>query len=245
MSKYYYDLHIHSCLSPCGDDDSTPDSILGMGELNELDIMALTDHNSCKNTPAFFKAAERHGIIPVAGMELTTAEDIHLVCLFEFLSDALSFDSELEKRKIPYKNKSEIFGNQIICDENDEKIGIEENLLINATTLSIDEAFELCESFNGVCYPAHIDRESNGIIAILGAFPESPAFRFAELHNGELLEQYSEKTGIPKENFLVSSDAHHLWDIKERADYIELGNVGERNAEQIRKRLFEFLRGEK
>ena len=39
--------------------------------------MALTDHNTLKNCPAFFKAAYRHGIIPVAGTELTTAEDIH------------------------------------------------------------------------------------------------------------------------------------------------------------------------
>ena len=81
MKRYYYDLHIHSCLSPCGDDDSTPDSIAGMGELNGLDIMALTDHNTCKNCPAFFEAALRHGILPIAGMELTTAEDIHAVCL--------------------------------------------------------------------------------------------------------------------------------------------------------------------
>ena len=82
MKKYYYDLHIHSCLSPCGDDDSTPNSIAGMGELNGLQIMALTDHNTCKNCPAFFKACKNHGILPVAGMELTTAEDIHAVCLF-------------------------------------------------------------------------------------------------------------------------------------------------------------------
>ena len=79
MNRFYYDLHIHSCLSPCGDNDSTPDSIVGMGELNGLNIMALTDHNSCKNCPAFFKAAERHNITAVAGMELTTAEDIHVV----------------------------------------------------------------------------------------------------------------------------------------------------------------------
>ena len=83
--RYYYDLHIHSCLSPCGDNDMTPDSIAGMGELNGLDIMALTDHNTLKNCPAFFKAAYRHGIIPVAGTELTTAEDIHAVCLFATL----------------------------------------------------------------------------------------------------------------------------------------------------------------
>ena len=104
MKKYYYDLHIHSCLSPCGDDDSTPDSILGMGELNGLDLMALTDHHTCKNCPAFFEAAEKHGILPVAGMELTTAEDIHVVCLFPDLESALSFSEEIDKRRIEIKN---------------------------------------------------------------------------------------------------------------------------------------------
>ena len=82
MKDYYYDLHIHSCLSPCGDNDMTPNNIAGMGVVAKLDIMALTDHNTCLNCPAFFKAAENNGIVPVAGMELTTAEDIHLVCLF-------------------------------------------------------------------------------------------------------------------------------------------------------------------
>ena len=105
MKKYYYDLHIHSCLSPCGDDDSTPDSIAGMGELNGLDIMALTDHNTCKNCPAFFESALRHGILPIAGMELTTAEDIHLVCLFGTLEKALEFDNELQSRRILIENR--------------------------------------------------------------------------------------------------------------------------------------------
>ena len=104
--RYYYDLHIHSCLSPCGDNDMTPDSIAGMGELNKLDIMALTDHNTLKNCPAFFKAADRHGIIPVAGAELTTAEDIHVVCLFATLSGVWNLKrylkvSVLKSRTVP------------------------------------------------------------------------------------------------------------------------------------------------
>ena len=88
MSKFFYDLHIHSCLSPCGDDDNTPNNIAGMASLCELDIVALTDHNTVKNCPAFFEAAKKYGIIPVAGMELTTSEDIHVVCIFEKLDDA-------------------------------------------------------------------------------------------------------------------------------------------------------------
>ena len=68
MSRYYYDLHIHSCLSPCGDNDNTPNNIVGMGVLAGLQIMALTDHNTCRNCPAFFEAAKKQGIIPVPGM---------------------------------------------------------------------------------------------------------------------------------------------------------------------------------
>ena len=73
MNRYYYDLHMHSCLSPCADDDMTPNNMIGMGTLCGLQIMALTDHNTTKNCPAFFEAAAKHGIIPIAGMELTTA----------------------------------------------------------------------------------------------------------------------------------------------------------------------------
>ena len=112
--RYYYDLHIHSCLSPCGDNDMTPDSIAGMGELNGLDIMALTDHNTLKNCPAFFKAAKRHGIIPVAGTELTTAEDIHAVCLFPTLSGAMEFENVLESKRIKIKNRPDISGNSAL-----------------------------------------------------------------------------------------------------------------------------------
>ena len=104
MNKYYYDLHIHSCLSPCGDDDMTPNNIAGMGVLNGLNIMALTDHNTSKNCPAFFKAAKKNGIIPIAGMELTTAEDIHVVCLFKDLDTALNFDGMVDSRRIKYHN---------------------------------------------------------------------------------------------------------------------------------------------
>ena len=100
MNRFYYDLHIHSCLSPCADNDNTPNNLAGMGKLNSLDIMALTDHNSSLNCPAFFKAAEKNCIIPIAGMELTTSEDIHAVCLFENLESALEFSKEIDSRRI-------------------------------------------------------------------------------------------------------------------------------------------------
>ena len=241
MSRYYYDLHIHSCLSPCGSDESTPDSICGMGELNGLDILALTDHNSLKNCPAFFAAAERHGVIPVAGAEVTTAEDIHALCLFETLEGALRFDTLLHGHLAPIKNRPDIFGEQIIMNDRDERTGSEELLLINATDITLDELPGVIEPYGGVCWPAHIDREANGVISVLGAFPEYPRFAFAELYDRSRLDEFSASTGIDKEHFLVSSDAHTLWNIKERTDFLDLRCEG-KDAETVRRALFGYLR---
>ena len=80
--KYYYDLHMHSCLSPCGDMDMTPNNIVGMSKLLGLNIIALTDHNSVLNCEAVIKLAKENDILAIAGMELTTMEEIHVVCLF-------------------------------------------------------------------------------------------------------------------------------------------------------------------
>ena len=235
--KYYYDLHLHSCLSPCGDDDATPDSIAGMGELNGLDIMALTDHNTSKNCPAFFKAAKRHGIIPLGGMELTTAEDIHMVCLFDILDNAMAFSEYIESRRIPIKNRTDIFGNQLICDDEDNIIGTEEKLLSNATTVSLDEAPELVKSFGGVCFPAHIDRQANGILAVLGAFPEKPYFPVCEVHDSEKMQEYAEEY---QKRIVSSSDAHYLWDIREKDMFFELDSERENAAGAV----ISYLRGE-
>ena len=242
MKKYYYDLHIHSCLSPCGDDDSTPDSIAGMGELNGLNLMALTDHNTCKNCPAFFEAAHRHGILPIAGMELTTAEDIHVVCLFENLNRAMAFDEALQQRRILIPNRADIFGNQLICDSEDKILGCEEHLLSNATTLSLDEAPSFVESYGGICYPAHIDRDSNGVISVLGVFPETPVFSCAEVHLAEKLDECMQLSGIEREKLVISSDAHFLWDIKEQSEFLTLPEIpeGSNNAGEY---VIRFLKG--
>ena len=190
MGRYYYDMHIHSCLSPCADNDNTPNNIAGMATICGLNIVALTDHNSCRNCPAFFEAAKRYGIIPIAGMELTTAEDIHIICLFENLEDALKFNDEVDKKRILIKNRTDIFGEQLICDGEDNVVGTEENLLSNATEITAQEAPKLVEKYNGICYPAHIDRQSNGIIAVLGDFPKDSGFICAEFHDRDNVENY-------------------------------------------------------
>ncbi len=243
MTPYYYDLHIHSCLSPCADDDMTPNNIAGMAALKGLQIVALTDHNSAKNCPAFFAACKRQGIIAVAGMELSTAEDVHLVCLFENLDDAMRFDTAIEGHLMNIKNRPEIFGNQLVLDGDDEIVGEEQRLLISATDLSMGEAVELARKYGAHVHPAHVDRESNGIISVLGDIPADYGFDCFELNDAESIERINGEYPISKAmKHVVSSDAHHLWDISEADNSVLLDDEPYSSA-LVRKRLFEYLGG--
>ena len=240
MMRYTYDLHNHSCLSPCADNDNTPNNIAGMAYLCGIKILALTDHNTAKNCPAFFKAAEKYGIIPVAGLELTTSEDIHLVCLFEELNSALKFDEYLQKRRVLIKNRTDIFGEQLILDGEDNVIGQEEYLLSNATTISLDEAPSLLSEYGGICYPAHIDRDANGIIAILGTIPPTPIFNCVEIHSPDKVNEYKEKYDLQDKLIVISSDAHYLTDINEINHFFEL-DADEGSPSEVRRELFKLL----
>ncbi len=243
MSEYRYDLHVHSCLSPCADDDMTPANIAGMASINGLNLLALTDHNSAKNCPAFFAQCKRYGIVPVPGMEITTSEDVHLICLFPALDSALEMDRIVEEKLVKVKNRPEIFGRQTVMNEEDEPLYEAENLLINATSLDIKAAFETVNLLGGVCYPAHIDRQANGIVATLGVFPDTPPFSAYELNDGASTDEYVSRfpllTGLRR---LVSSDAHHLWDLSDGEQTLSLDDEPY-SSEFVRNRLIAYLSG--
>lgn len=238
MALFTYDLHVHSCLSPCGDDEMTPCNIAGMALIAGIRIVALTDHNSCKNCGAFFKACEEYGVTPVAGCELTTSEEVHMVCLFEGLKQAMEFDEAIQPYRMPIPNRVEIFGNQFIMEEGDEVVGQDPWFLPAATSLSLAEAAALVRSMGGIAYPAHIDRESNGMLAILGSFPEEPVFTLCEVRDKENAERLSGGRKV-----VVSSDAHRLEDFGVTLNHIELGCGPDASSDEIRHALFERLRG--
>ncbi len=244
MNRYYYDFHIHSCLSPCAENDMTPNNIAGVGVLTGLNVMALTDHNSCKNCPAFFTAAKRNGIIPIAGMELTTAEDIHVVCLFQTLDGAMAFDSFVDDHRMKLPNNVAVFGEQLILDGDDEVIGTEPWYLHPASEFSIEEVPALVQNYGGVCYPAHVDREANGVIATLGDFPDIRGVRCAEFYQKEKKNEYFERYPLLKEKrILVSSDAHNLWSIREKDAFLEIDDQPY-SGDKVRAEIFRILRGE-
>ena len=170
MKKVVYDLHTHSALSPCGDNDMTVNNMLHMAVLNGIQVMAITDHNSCKNCPAAMEVAKGLPIDLIPGMELCTSEEVHIICLFPALESAMAFDDYVHDHLPPVKNRPEIFGEQRILNAADEIVGYEPYLLINATTISIEETVPLVRRFGGICYPAHIDKSSTSVFSNLGYF---------------------------------------------------------------------------
>jgi predicted metal-dependent phosphoesterase TrpH len=122
MLKLSYDLHIHSCLSPCSDEDMTPANIVNMAKLLGLDVIAVTDHNSCRNCPAVYNYAQKNNILVIPGMELCTMEEVHVLCFFEELENAMAFDKYVYERLIKIPNNEMVFGRQEIYNEYDSKV---------------------------------------------------------------------------------------------------------------------------
>lgn len=218
-----YDFHLHSCLSPCGDNDMTPYNLVNMAKLLGYDIIALTDHNSCLNCPAALKAGEEAGITVVPGMELCTSEEIHAVCLFPDLKKALEFSDYVKSTMPPVKNDASIFGEQLVMDSTDRIIGNEEILLTAASGISIDDAVKEVSRFGGVVFPAHLDRASYSVLSVLGFMYPEMGFAAAEFTHKAYIPQYEEKHPLLKEmKKLRNSDAHYLENMVEPSVEIDL-----------------------
>lgn len=220
--KIYYDFHIHSCLSPCGDDEMTPNNLVNMAQLAGLNAIALTDHNTCANCAAAAAVARELGLAFLPGMELCTAEEAHVVCLFPTMEAAEHFEAQIAPTLPPIKNRPDIFGEQIVCDAEDRQIGTKDILLTTASAISVDSVAKLARSYGGTAFPAHIDRPSYSVTAALGDLPPLGFAAVEITKNGnveELSSRYSEIVGKP---LLQNSDAHHLEDIQDAGPYLDL-----------------------
>lgn len=194
----------------------TPANIVGMSALKGLDVIAVTDHSSCKNCPAVLAMADEYGVIALPGMELTTAEEVHVVCLFSDLQDAMAYDEYVYQHLMPFPNNEAIFGKQQIYDADDQIIGTVPNLLINATDISFDAVYKLVSDYNGIMIPAHLDKDTTSLISNLGFIPPDSEFTCAEIKN--MSKFHALKKAHPYLeacNVITNSDAHYLEHINE------------------------------
>lgn len=209
--KLYYDLHIHSALSPCGDNDMTPNNIVNMAIIKGLDMISVTDHNSCGNVRAVIEAAGDR-ILVIPGMEVETCEEIHVVCYFPTVDKAEKMWDYVKQHMQTIENREEIYGEQLYMDSEDNIIGKEEILLVTATTLDVYAVVAAAKSFGGVALPAHIDRQSYSVISNLGFLPpdlDVSAVEITPKNRSKMENEYK------KYKILSNSDAHYLEDISE------------------------------
>ena len=219
----YYDLHIHSALSPCSDDDMGANNIVNMAILNGLSYVAVTDHNSLKQLPVVKRVADQLGMGLIYGTELQSNEEVHILAYFKDDRRLAEVQAWLEGLLLPLKNRSEFFGHQFLLDESDEVIDEEEVLLLQSLNASIDEIVDRIHFFGGVAVLAHAMDRSNSIMTQLGFIPQSLPFDGIEIKNDEqkklLLKLHP---WIKDVIWLKNSDAHRLVDIKEGGDEFPL-----------------------
>lgn len=210
--------------------DMTPNNITGMAALLGLHVIALTDHNTSLNCEATIEAGKRNGVAVIPGMELTTSEDIHAVCLFPTLERALDWSEYVDNHRIKIKNRAKIYGRQVIMNSLDEEIGEVEHLLLPATEISIMNAHQKAAEFGGICYPAHIDRDSLSILSVLGEIDPSCGFTTAELADKTKLPDLKQLHPILNGlNIITNSDAHYLENMRDAENYLELDELTAEN----------------
>lgn len=224
--KCYYDFHIHSCLSPCADNDMTPNNIVNMAKLKGLDMIAITDHNCARNARPLMECGRNAGLLVLPGMEVETAEEVHVLTLFSQLGQCLEMERLVLAAMPILENHEEIFGEQFVCDSMDEIVDRENRMLVTASSLSIQQVVALATKNGGICIPAHVDKTSYSVISNLGFIPEELNFTAVEVSKKtsyqEALYQYPY---LAKYRILNSSDAHYLWDISEAEAYIEVSEL--------------------
>lgn len=220
--RLLFDLHFHSCLSPCGDDAMAPAAIAGFCKLAGLDVAALTDHNTCGNCAPFCRAAEAYGLMGLPGMELCTAEEVHVVCVFPRLPQAEAFQGEVYRRLPPIPNRPAVFGRQLLMDEEDQVVGEEQRLLAGASQIPIQEVRALAERFGGTAWPAHIDRPSFSLLSNLGLWDPAMGFPLAEISRRCQPDFIRARRDLRGVGTVTGTDAHYLHQIVQAEQFMEV-----------------------
>lgn len=217
------DLHVHTVLSACADWEMTPKNIIHRAKEVDLKVLAITDHNTSKNVGPCIRIGEKEGILVVPGIEVQTREEVHIVCLFPSEDMIIRFEKWLQRFLPNLTNNEEIFGDQVVVDEDDNVIEIDRRLLQVSVDLSIESIIEKVKEFKGIAYPAHVNREYCGIIPVLGFIPPTLPFKIVEIGPSTDISLFlKEHPELSEYVIIVSSDAHFLSSIGRSRTLIDL-----------------------
>jgi len=213
LKRFRADLHIHSCLSPCGGEEMKPQAVVDRAMTVGLDMIAICDHNSAENLAAFIEAGKKEGLAVLPGMEVASREEIHLLAIFNRTEDCLTLQSWVYQH-LPGKNQEDVFGPQILVNEQSETIGHNDKMLIGATLLPFEQIVSFVETLQGVTIASHIDRQAFSLLGQLGFIPEGVSLDGLEISSRTSLEEARSRfRSYQGFAFVRFSDAHSLEEI--------------------------------
>jgi PHP family Zn ribbon phosphoesterase len=217
IKEFKADLHMHTCLSPCAELEMSPLSVVDHAVRKGHDIIAVTDHNSAENVIAAQKAAKNMELTVLAGMEISSSEEAHILALFDDIESIMKLQEIIYENLLPGENDEKMYGDQIVVNEKDEVLDFNKRLLIGSTMLSAQEIIDTTHSLGGLSIASHIDKEAFSIISQLGFITEDMGFDALEFSPNTDRES-AEQTFGEYESFawISSSDAHYPQDIGKR-----------------------------
>ena len=212
--RFKADLHIHTCLSPCGDLEMSPRNIIQKAIEQGLDIIAITDHNSTRNVKTCMELGHRNNLFVIGGCEINTQEEVHCLAYFPDLQILNEFQDYLDEHLPDIKNDTSLFGFQVAVDAFDNIVYEEDKALIVGLDVDLETVAEKVISMGGVFIPAHIDKSKNSIFSQLGFIPFDLKYSALEISWRTTIEKFVEKyPKLENEKFIRCSDAHYLEDI--------------------------------
>lgn len=211
LAEYPADFHIHTCLSPCADDEMIPINILNMAKLMGIKILGICDHNSAGNINAMLQMAQDYDVLVIPGMEVQSVEEVHMLCFFESLCKVLEWQEYVYRSLPPIKNNPRYFGHQWFVDDQGNILGEENRMLLTSTLLTVEEISQKVSELKGLLIPAHVDRMHYSIVGQLGFIPEKLKIDAVEFSKA-ITEEEFRKTfcDMNKYTLITSSDAHCL-----------------------------------
>ncbi len=216
MRTFVADLHIHTCLSPCGSLRMSPHAMVAAARANGLDLIAVTDHNAAGMVEEVARAARATGLHVLPGIEVETQEEVHLLVYFDDLSSCRDFAAEVYSFLPDRANDPELFGDQVVVDADETIVHTEARLLLNALGLSLEEVVARGAGRGGLVVPAHVDRTPYGLVTQLGFGPEGLRFPLVEVDGSFRPEECGPGA------VLWSSDAHVPEDIGSRVSVFRM-----------------------
>ncbi|MCS7221430.1 MAG: histidinol-phosphatase [Anaerolineae bacterium] len=214
MKTYRAELHVHTVLSPCAEIEMIPPLIVQKALDLGIELIAITDHNASANVQAVQRAAIGTTLTVLPGMELQTREEVHLLCLFDTLEQAESWQAFVDEHMPRLENNAELFGEQLVVDETGEFVRRETRLLLTSATLSLKEAVAGVTRLGGIAIPAHVDRKAFSLIANLGWIPPDLSIAAVEISRhlspAEARQRFPQLGSYP---LIQGGDAHRLGEL--------------------------------